>query len=197
MDWVLDWIARYGYVAIYFLLMLGIAGLPVPDETLLVYTGFLIQKGTLGGPQAWGVAFLGSASGITISFVIGRTLGFYSIHRYGRYVRLTEQRIQKVHEWFEHLGRWVLSIGYFIPGVRHATAIVAGAMQLDLVSFALFAYGGAAFWVTTFLSLGYLLGDNWDRVLGTIHKYGVVGGIVAAIALTALGLWRWRVYHKL
>ena len=171
--------------------MLGIVGLPVPDETLLVYTGFLIFKGTLGGPQAWAAAFLGSATGITVSFMLGRTLGFYSIHRYGRYVHLTEERIKKVHEWFEHLGRLCLSVGYFIPGIRHATALVAGAMELDLVSFALFAYTGAAFWVTTFISLGYLLGDNWNRVETTIHRYGVAVG--AAIVALLVIWWLWRI----
>jgi membrane protein DedA with SNARE-associated domain len=189
-DWVLHWISSYGYAAIYLLLMLGIVGLPVPDETLLVYTGYLIYKGTLGGPEAWAAAFLGSATGITVSYVLGRTLGFYSIHHYGKYIHLTEARIKKVHEWFEHLGRIVLSIGYFVPGVRHATALVAGATELDLASFAIFAYTGAAFWVTTFLSLGYLLGDNWDRVDHTIHKYGVAVG-AAVIALLAIW-WLWR-----
>jgi membrane protein DedA with SNARE-associated domain len=191
-DWVLHWISSYGYAAIYILLMLGIVGLPVPDETLLVYTGFLVFKGTLGGPQAWTVAFLGSATGITLSFVIGRTLGLYSIHHYGRHVHLTEARIKKVHEWFEHLGRIVLSIGYFVPGVRHATAVVAGATELDLVSFAIFAYGGAAIWVTTFLSLGYLLGDNWARVEATIHKYGVAVGAGVIILILGWCLWRMR-----
>ena len=101
-----------------------------------------------------------------------------------------------MHEWFEHLGRWVLTIGYFVPGVRHATAVVAGAMELDRTSFAIFAYGGAALWVTTFLSLGYLLGENWDRVLRTIHRYGVVAGAVVVVISAAWWLWWMRADRK-
>lgn len=192
MDWALQWIAEYGYFALYGLLVLGIVGLPVPDETLLVYTGYLVSKGTLSGPFAWLAAFLGSACGITISYTIGRTLGLYSIHHYGKYVHLTEDRINRVHEWFERFGRWVLPIGYFVPGVRHGTAVVAGTSELDLRSFAVFAYGGAAIWVSTFLTLGYLLGEHWMEVLGVVHRYGVAVGLVLLVAGGLVWWFRWR-----
>ena len=86
----------------------------------------------------------------------------------------------------------MLSIGYFVPGVRHATAVVAGAMELDWLSFAIFAYTGAAFWVSTFLLLGYLLGENWDKVLRTIHRYGVAVGAAVLAAIAIWWLWRMR-----
>src|SRR5258708_15306133 len=84
---VLAWIAQYGYLAIFSLLVLGIVGLPVPDETLLTFTGYLVYQGHLSLPLAFFCAFAGSACGITLSYILGRTFGLTLIHRYGRYLR--------------------------------------------------------------------------------------------------------------
>src|SRR5207253_10228997 len=67
--------------------------------------------------------------------------------------------------WFERRGRWTLLVGYFIPGVRHLTGYVAGASELSFPNFALFAYTGAFCWATIFITLGYVLGEQWNRVL--------------------------------
>ena len=78
LDNVLQWIATYGYAGIFFLLILGIVGLPVPDETLMTYTGFLVYKGTLNFAPALAAAYFGSVAGITISYWLGRKLGLPS-----------------------------------------------------------------------------------------------------------------------
>src|SRR5437588_10087532 len=119
---VLAWITHYGYLAIFSLLMLGIVGLPVPDETLLTFTGYLVFRGNLSLPPAFLAAFAGSACGITLSYVLGRTFGLALIHRYGKYLRITEEHVNRAHAWFRHAGHWSLTFGYFIPGVRHFTA---------------------------------------------------------------------------
>ena len=72
---VLGWITQYGYFAIFLLLVCGIVGLPVPDETLLTFAGYLVFKGNLSLPLAFAAALGGSLSGITISYTLGRTLG--------------------------------------------------------------------------------------------------------------------------
>src|ERR1041384_5324155 len=109
---VLAWITQYGYVAIFSLLVLGIVGLPVPDETLLTFTGYLVFKGKLSLPLAFVSALAGSASGITISYILGRTFGLKLIHRYGRYLRIREEHFAKAHSWFERVGHWSLTFGY-------------------------------------------------------------------------------------
>ncbi len=123
---VLAWITQYGYIAIFFLLMLGIVGLPVPDETLLTFCGYLIYKGHFAPVLAFGTAFAGSACGITLSYWLGRTFGMKLIHRYGRYVRITEDHVHKAHAWFERVGHWGLTFGYFVPGVRHSRLTLPG-----------------------------------------------------------------------
>ncbi len=191
MDPILHWVSAYGYFAIFGLLMFGIAGLPVPDETLLVFSGYLVSRGGLNPAGALAAAFCGSACGITLSYTIGRTLGIGVVHRYGAWLHLTEERVNRVHEWFEHLGHWALVAGYFIPGVRHLTAIVAGTSGLEYRRFAAFAYSGAFLWVCTFLSLGYFFGDHWQEAELALHRHLVTATLVAAGAMAVYLFARW------
>src|SRR5580692_11199589 len=73
MDGVLQWITTYGYGAVFVLLMLGVVGLPIPDETLLVFCGYLISKGDMKPLPAWLTAVAGSWCGITLSCTNGLT----------------------------------------------------------------------------------------------------------------------------
>ncbi len=187
---ILAGIAHYGYVAVFLLLTLGIVGLPVPDETLLTFSGYLVFKGNLSFPLAFAAAWAGSTCGITISYYLGRTFGLTLIHRYGRYVRITEDHVLKAHAWFERVGHWGLTFGYFVPGVRHLTAYAAGMSEVAPRQFALFAYSGGFLWVAAFLSLGYFLGERWRTVESRIHGYAVVLTIAAALALAAYFIWR-------
>ena len=171
MDTITQWISHYGYFGIFFLLVLGIVGLPVPDEWLLTFTGFLIYKQTLLVVPALISAVLGSACGITISYLIGRTLGTLVITKYGAAFHITQKRLDQAHGWFERVGTWALLVGYFVPGVRHLTAIVAGASKLRPVAFGAFAYTGACLWVVTFVSIGYGFGDKWSQVLDQIQSH--------------------------
>ena len=187
---VLAWITQYGYFAIFFLLVFGIIGLPIPDETLLTFSGYLIYKGHLSLPLAFVSAVAGSASGITISYQLGRIFGHRVLIRYGKYLHLTEERLDRAHAWFARIGHWALTFGYFIPGVRHITAYAAGIAEVAPHQFAIFAYTGTVLWVSTFLSLGYLLGERWEAVEKNIHYYLV--WVAVAIVVLAVGYVVWR-----
>lgn len=190
MELITHWISQYGYFGLFSLLMLGIVGVPVPDETLLTFSGYLIFRGRLSFHFTFMSAILGSACGITLSYALGRSLGLFLIHKYGRYVLITPERLDAVHQWFLKRGKWSLPIGYFIPGVRHLTAYVAGASQLETRKFALYAYSGAVIWSTTFILLGYFLGDQWEYVSDRVQENVVVGSIVIGLAILALWFLR-------
>jgi membrane protein DedA with SNARE-associated domain len=186
-----DWVSRFGYLGLFSLLVLGIVGIPLPDETLLTFSGFLVHRGDL--VLSWTIlaAFLGSACGITLSYLLGRWLGYGAIHRFGRKVHITEARVEKVHGWFRRFGRWTLTFGYFVPGVRHLTAFVAGTSRLEFPVFALYAYPGALAWASTFILAGFFLGKEWERAHGWTRY--VILAVAGALVLAALGYggWRW------
>ena len=192
MDAVFQWITTYGYPAIFLLLTLGVVGLPVPDETLLVFCGYLIFKGKLHPVMAWVSALGGSWCGISLSYAIGRTFGIGAVHKFGKFMHLDEGRLVRVHQWFDRVGHWALLGGYYIAGVRHLTAIVAGVSRLGFPSFMAYAWTGGLLWVTTFLTLGYVLGENWKTIGETIQHDIVYVSIVLVVAAAGYYWWRRR-----
>ena len=193
MEGVLAWVTSYGAGALFILLMLGILGLPIPDETLLVFSGALISQGKLDAPSTFVAALAGSWCGISLSYTIGRTFGLGVVHRFGKFLHITQERLDGVHQWFDRIGHWALVVGYYIAGVRHFTAIVAGTSKLEFRSFMLYAWSGGLLWVSTFLTLGYFLGENGRKIAEAVHRYlGYVSAVAIAGALAYYLVWRRR-----
>ena len=195
MDSVLTWVAHYGYAGLFLLLAFGIVGLPVPDETLLVFSGFLISTGRFHPGLAFASGFFGSTTGISVSYLLGRVFGYNLVQRFGKYIHLSPKRVSDVNGWFHRAGHWLLTFGYYIPGVRHFTALVAGMSNLEYPTFAAFAYPGAALWVSTFLALGYFVGDAWPTAFKLFHRY-MVWAILAAFLIGGV-IWYVRRSRKL
>jgi len=189
METITHLLSQYGYLGLFGLLMFGIVGVPVPEETLLTVAGVLIYRGHLGVVPTLLAAFLGSSCGITVSYGLGRGVGRVVTKRLGRFVRVTPEQIDRVEAWFERVGHWGLLWGYFLPGIRHLTALVAGATRLRYRDFSLFAYSGAFVWSLTFISLGTLAGRHGERVYAEVHANLKLASIlVIAVLLAALAV---------
>lgn len=196
-EFVLQWVATYGYVAIFALLVLGIVGLPVPDEFMLATCGFLAYQGHLALIPTIATAIAGSTCGITCSYIIGRTVGWNFLHsRFGRMLHINDAQIARVHDWFNRLGHWALMVGYFIPGVRHFTAIVAGTSKLEYRNFALFAYTGAVIWVHIFIFIGYHFGEHFKYILATVEHHLKLASIVLGALIVAYLIFRFLKRRK-
>ena len=189
---ILRWITEYGYLAIFVLMTLGT---PMPDEGLLAFAGYLVFEGRLQLFPTMAAAFLGSVCGITISYGLGRTVGYYLVTKFGPAVQITEDKVTRVHTWFDRVGKWGLLFGYFLPGVRHFIAFGAGTSKLPLSVFASFAYTGGFIWSVTFISAGYFLGSQWTIVFGTVRPNLVLGSVVT-VALFLLYLFVWQYWRK-
>ncbi len=180
-------VSQWGYLGILGALMFGIIGIPIPDETLLAFAGFMVYKGSLSPVPTYAVAWAGTTCGITSSYLIGRYVGAAVIRRYGRWLHIDEARMDRVEAWFERGGKWTLPIGYFVPGVRHLTAIVAGSSRLPLHVFALYAWAGGLVWSATFITLGYYVGDAWESMVPKAHR--IVLPVVGGVAIVAVVAW--------
>ncbi len=182
---ILPWITAYGYIAIFSLLVLGIVGLPAPDETLLVFSGYLAFKGDLHVLPTIASAFLGSICGITVSYGLGRSVGNYLVIQYGHIVHITPEKMDQVRQWLTRVGRWGLTFGYFLPGIRHLTAFTAGVSKLRFSVFALFTYAGGLMWSVTFISVGYFLGKEWVQASERLHRFLLIGSGIIIVLLAA------------
>jgi membrane protein DedA with SNARE-associated domain len=184
-------LAHYGYFAIFALLMLGIVGPLIPDETILVLSGIAVHRGELvpGITIAAGVA--GSLCGITVSYILGRTGAIYALKRFQPLDRWVSRQLPQVERWFQRYGKWTLFFGYFIAGVRHFTALTAGMSKLRVRTFMLYAYPGGFVWVVCFVAIGYYLGAEWEKLARRLNGGAlIIAGIVAAIALAGWYLRR-------
>ncbi len=189
------WLVNYGPIVLFFVLAIGIVAVPIPEETLMVLTGMMMQAETMPVISTVIAAYAGSICGITTSYYIGRTVGIFFVHKYGKWVGLNDIKLAKVHDWFEKWGKWTLPIGYFVPGVRHFTGLIAGTSYLHYRVFALFAYTGALLWVSTFLSIGYFFGTYCMSVINGFEKPGVklvVGGILLFLAIAFFIYRKWK-----
>jgi len=188
MQAAVQFITHYGYAGIFVLLALGIVGLPVPDETLLMFVGYLAFHHRLNALGAFVSGFLGAVCGITMSYGLGRASELYLPQRWRKVLRLTPDRIEQAQNWFRRGGEWILVVGYFVPGVRHLTAYAAGASSVEYPVFSIFAYTGALIWSGTFIAVGYFLGEGWNQ---GAQRFERNLAIVMAIAFVAILVFLW------
>lgn len=179
---ILGWIARHGYTALFAVLTLGIVGAPVPEETLLMFAGYLAFDRKLALLPTFAAAFLGTVCGISVSYGLGRSFGASLVNALGPRLGVDPARLEDVRAWFARRGKYALFFGYFLPGIRHLTAFVAGSSKFALSSFAVFAYSGGLLWSVTFVTLGYVLGEEWAHLSATVHR------IILTIVMVALVL---------
>ncbi|MED1723216.1 DedA family protein [Brevibacillus parabrevis] len=176
-------VMKYGYVGVFFSLALGVIGLPIPDEVLMTYTGYAVSRGVLQMPFAVLSAFLGAAAGITVSYLIASKWGLPLLLKVGPYLHLHPKKIESTQKLFAKYGTFLLIVGYFLPGVRHITAYLAGMSGMKYRVFAVFAYTGAFLWSITFLLLGRALEKEWFKVTVYVRHYGLtfllIGGAIA------------------
>lgn len=160
--------------------------MPLPDETIMIFLGYLVHAGSLQYAPTVMAAIIGSLTGVTLSFVIGRNIGLPIIDRFGSRIGITQAKMKQVEKWFNRFGKFTLPIGYFVPGVRQVMAYFSGISRLPFRDFALYAYAGGVFWVILFISIGWFLGESWHRVSQSIHHYWVVWVLVFLVVFCLL-----------
>lgn len=170
------WIAHYGYPAIFFLLIGGIVGFPVPDQLLLIVSGYLVLTNALSMTPTLIAAILGSICGITLSYFLGRGSSSYLSK-----TRFVGGRLENARAWFERFGGWTLVFGYFVPGIRNLIGFTSGMMRLKVRFFAPYAYAGAIVSSLTCVGLGYFLGSQASWVLTSLGRFALLAIAAAAI----------------
>jgi membrane protein DedA with SNARE-associated domain len=179
---------HYGYLAVAGLLLLEDFGVPVPGETTLVLAAVYAGAGRLSIVLVGVLAFLAAVAGDNIGFAIGHFGGRRLIDRYGRYILLTPERVDKATDFFERHGGKIVVVARFIEGLRQANGIIAGMSGMHWAKFLAFNALGAALWVATWTSLGYLSGSHINAIYNTATQYSAYLAIAAAvIILTYIG----------
>jgi len=123
--------------------------------------------------------------GDNIGFAVGHYGGRTLVLRWGRYVRLTGERLDKSEIFFQRHSAWIITVARFIEVLRQANRIVAGTTGLRWRRFLVFNALGAALWVGTWVNLGYLAGHHIDAIYPDITRYSYYLLIALAVVLPA------------
>lgn len=181
-------IARYGYLAIIFGMFIENAGMPVPSEPMLLFAGYLIHLGKLNLAGALGSAVLGSLLGGLVMYWIGAAGGRPFILKYGRYVHLTPQALDRTESWFARFGRRAVSLARIIPIIRTWISMPAGIARMPLPQFVLFTTLGVLPWCLALLTIGIGLGARWKAFESRLWSLDILAVVLSLLAVTTLVL---------
>ena len=183
---------HYGLWAIGLLITLEDFGVPVPGETILIAGAIFAGAGRINVVALGVVAFFAAVTGDNIGFAIGHFGGRALALRFGKYVFLTEERLDKAERFFDRRGSIVITFARFVEGLRQANGIIAGITGMHWLRFVIFNAIGAALWVGTWITIGYFAGNNITTIYHyiTLYSYYVLAGLV--VLIVGYIVWRRR-----
>jgi len=182
---VQQFIANYGYLAIFVLMVAESACIPVPSEVTMVFGGALAAGAVAGAHLnlalviAVGVA--GNVVGSYIAWGVGAYGGRAAWRRWGRYVLLRPSDIDRADRWFDRHGTKAVLFGRLLPVVRTFISLPAGIARMPPVRFGIYTLIGCIPWTAALAWAGYAVGANWQHVVSAFH--GVTYALVAVIVL--------------
>jgi len=185
-----SWLASYGYVVVFLLVMIESLGVPVPGETALI--GAALYAGSTHELQIWWVIVLAAGAAIVgdnIGFAIGRYGGARLLLRYGGKLHIDEGRI-KIGIWlFRRHGGKLVFWGRFVSILRTYAAFLAGTNRMDWPRFLVFNAAGGITWATIYGVAYYEFGSSLQKLNTTID---ITLGAGATVILLAFAVWAKR-----
>jgi membrane protein DedA with SNARE-associated domain len=186
---------KYGYAAVAGLVLVEDFGVPVPGETVLILGAVYAGTGRLSVFLVGLLGFLAAVLGDNIGFAIGHFGGRRLVERFGRYILLTPERVERATGFFERHGGKVITIARFVEGLRQANGIIAGTTGMHWARFLAFNALGAALWVGTWTSVGYFSGSHINTIYAEATRYSTYLAIAVGVLLIAL-IGRALVRHR-
>ncbi|QCJ44099.1 DedA family protein [Bacillus sp. S3] len=155
---IVNYIHIYGYLVIFLFLFFGVVGIPAPEESLLFLVGVLCIHHKLSLELVMVSSVLGAFTGMLTAYVCGRYAGSPFIKKYGKYVGITDERLEKVSsKYMKNVGKSIV-FGFYLPGIRQISPYFAGIVHIPFTRFSLFSLLGTLLWTVPFILAGYFTG---------------------------------------
>jgi membrane protein DedA with SNARE-associated domain len=190
-------IATYGYAAIFVLMLLESACIPIPSELTMAFGGALAAGAVAGAHLnlvlviVMGV--LGNVVGSYIAWAVGLYLGQAALRRWGRRIWLREHDIDRANAWFERHGPKAVLIGRLLPVIRTFISLPAGFAGMRPLKFGIYTTIGCIPWTAAIAGAGYAVGKNWNSIY---HGISQTGYIIGAIVVVLIVIVLWRFFRK-
>lgn len=195
---LIHWVEDWGYLAVFFGIMLENAGIPAPGELIIIAGAVMAGKGAtvLTGAEAplkihlvyfWAV--LGAVIGDNIGYWVGATGGRALFLRVFKFVGVTAAKLDKAERAFEGRAEWAVFFGRFITLLRIFAGPLAGMIRMPYAKFVFFNGAGAIVWVAVVAGLSYAFSEELDLIIKVLKRLGYVGLAVFS-GLVAYYVWR-------
>lgn len=189
-DILLNLIEHYGYLALFFALWLGIVGMPIPDEAIVMTGGLVTTLELLHPIPAFILTYMGVVSGLSVGYFLGNCIGVKIIDRVIKNKQSTGSYLVKSQAILNKFGKYALVISYFLPVVRHLMPYLVGIGKMPYPKYALYSYSTGLIWTLIYFFLGRLFGNYIEQLSILVEKYGwYTLGILAVVFLVL------RLYH--
>ena len=182
---MVDVLGTYGYQAIFVLMVLESALIPIPSEVTMVFGGFLVSRGEL---NFFWVGLLGAVANLVgswLAYWLGIWGGRPLIERWGRYVLVRKHELDRAEAWFRDHGEAAVFVSRLLPVVRTFISLPAGVARMPFGKFTIYTFLGCLPWCFALTWAGVVLGDNWETFL----RYGTPISYAIAVVIAALIGW--------
>ena len=189
-------IEHYGYLVVFFGVMLGTTGIPFPSAAILLAAGVLVQQGHLDLSEAILFGILGAIIGNQVGYWIGHKAGRPFVLKWGRYVKLTPERLDQVEGLFARHGGKAVFAARFFSLSRLLEALVAGMSRMHWGTFFFYSALGGAVWATAVVLAGYFFGESWSSARGWSGRAPLLLVLLLGVALGLYLIYRWTTSRR-
>ena len=180
---IVEYIGHMGYWGIFLLMFLESTFFPFPSEIIMIPAGYLAFKGEMNVYLVVIIGILGSVSGALFNYYLAMHFGRRFILKYGKYVFIKEETLDKLEAFFRKHGELSTFNGRLIPGIRQLISLPAGLAKMNIVTFSIYSALGAGIWVIVLVALGYLLGSNEALISEYLHTATLIA-LVSVVFIT-------------
>ena len=180
-QFITDQIFDMGYLGIFFLMLIESSFIPFPSEIVLVPAGYLASKGDMDISLILFASLMGSIGGALINYFGALYVGRKFLLRYGKYVMIKKETLDKMEEFFKKHGAISTFTGRLIPGIRQLISIPAGLSKMNLKVFIFYTSLGALLWSIILVALGYLIGENQELIKEYLSQIVTITLVCVAI----------------
>jgi membrane protein DedA with SNARE-associated domain len=196
-DFVTDEIAQYGLLAVFVLMVLESACIPIPSEVTMLFGGALTTASFLAPEQQldfWLVVLAGTVGNLVgswLAYWAGYTGGRPLVDRWGRYLLIRPHEVDRAHEWFERRGQGAVFVGRLLPVIRTFISLPAGVVRMGFWRFTFYTVVGCLPWCLALTWIGALLGERWESAERLMRPFAWAIAVVLAAGIM------WWVWHRI
>jgi membrane protein DedA with SNARE-associated domain len=195
-EFLMNLFQTIGWFGVVVIMALESANIPIPSEVTMPLSGWMLVQAK--GLTAWHAFLLGGlwgAVGCTLGSITSYALGAWGgrplVERYGQYIMVNEEDLEKADRWFERWGDWTAFISRLLPIIRTFVSFPAGVVRMNFSRFTIYSFIGSFVWCGLLALGGYYFGEHWEELRAIMRPFDI------PIAIVILGGFAYYLYHHI